>query len=129
MQGVLQRSDIDVKFKVMTDSSTAKSISQRLGVGKLRSIEIRTLWIQEIFQKKELHIAKVPGSENFSDIGTEPLSARVLYPLLKAMNFRGIGDVAVDTVDSVSVVSSGSNVQGMLLKAVEALCELVRKMA
>ena len=77
VQGVLQRSDIDVKFKVMTDSSTAKSISQRLGVGKLRSIEIRTLWIQEIFQKKEFHIAKVPGSENFSDIGTKPLSAKV----------------------------------------------------
>ena len=59
-------------------------------------------------------------------IEVNTLYTKVLYPLLKAMNFRGIGDAAVD---SINVVSSSSGIQSVLLKAVEALCELVRKMA
>ena len=41
-----------VTLKLCSDSSSARPSSQRLGQGKLKHLDIRHLWIQEMVRKK-----------------------------------------------------------------------------
>ena len=47
-----------------TDSSAAKSFASRRGVGKMRHIEIRDLWLQKEVAEGKVEVIKVKGEEN-----------------------------------------------------------------
>ena len=53
--------------EVMTDSSGAKGIAQRSGCGKVKHLEVRQLWIQEVVCNKKLTVTKVERKKNPSD--------------------------------------------------------------
>ena len=48
-----------LKAVVRCDSSAALAISQRVGLGKVRRLEARRLWIQEKVRNKEVKIEKM----------------------------------------------------------------------
>ena len=58
---------IDMSIKVKTDSSAAKGIASRSGLGKVRHIEIAQLWVQEKVRNGEITLVKVEGKENLAD--------------------------------------------------------------
>ena len=58
---------------VYADSSAALAIAKRKGAGKLRHINVSSLWIQEKQDAKELMLRKVPGTENPADMMTKYL--------------------------------------------------------
>ena len=65
---------------VCADSSTALSICNREGPGKVRHLAVKTLWIQELVRARILKVAKVPTANNLADIGTKALgSARLRF--------------------------------------------------
>ena len=55
---------------IKTDSSAAKGICTRLGSGKMKHLEVKQLWVQEVVHNKRLKIDKVPRAENPSDLMT-----------------------------------------------------------
>jgi hypothetical protein len=57
--------------EIKEDSSAAKGISSRRGLGKLKHIDIKELWIQEKVNSEELKITKVPGTVNLADALTK----------------------------------------------------------
>ena len=57
-----------------TDSSAAKSFVCRRGLGKMRHIEIRDLWLQKEVREGRLKVVKVVGSENPADLMTKILN-------------------------------------------------------
>ena len=73
----------DVKIKLFTDSSAAKGIAHRNGIGKMRHLETKYLWIQDVIKNRELEVCKVLGTENPGDIGTKHLSVVQMKPLLR----------------------------------------------
>ena len=68
------------------DASAAIGITQRKGLGKLRHLDTQALWIQDAVRTKRIHVEKVPGAENVSDIGTKHLDGPLLDKLLKIMS-------------------------------------------
>ena len=62
---------VDSRMHISTDSSAAKGICNRRGLGKIRHIDVHMLWIQEKVQKGEIIIKKVPGESNISDALTK----------------------------------------------------------
>ena len=42
-----------MSVRVHTDSSAAKAVASRRGLGKLRHIELKYLWVQELVQDQE----------------------------------------------------------------------------
>ena len=78
---LLQRLGFEIQLTVKTDSSAAKGIGLRLGAGKLRSLEIRTLWLQQLIKDKRLGIAKTAGSKNPADVGTKAYKVETLSNL------------------------------------------------
>ena len=67
MKSLLEDLGVSVKVRVNTDSSAAKSITCRKGVGRVRHIEVRELWVQEKVNRGELTIVKVKGEDNVAD--------------------------------------------------------------
>ena len=66
----------DAKVRVWTDSAAAKSIGSRRGIGKIRHLDVKYLWIQDMTRRKELQLKKILGSANPADIMTKPKDAK-----------------------------------------------------
>ena len=58
-----------------SDASSAIAIASRIGVGRVRHLETRFLWLQGYIKQGLLKIAKVKREENETDIGTKALAA------------------------------------------------------
>ena len=62
-----------------SDSSAARSLATRLGIGRTRHIEANLLWLQQKVAEKALMITPIPPELNPADIATKSLSeARLL---------------------------------------------------
>ena len=62
------------RLKVWVDSSAAKSMASRVGLGRVRHMEVKLLWLQEAVRKKRLEVGKVRGDLNPADWLTKPHS-------------------------------------------------------
>ncbi len=54
--------------RIYTDSSAAKGISNRSGLGKTRHIHTNYLWIQEHLHNKDFQLLKVGTNDNVGDL-------------------------------------------------------------
>ena len=63
---------------VYADSSAALAIANRKGAGKLRHINISTLWIQEKQDFHQLEMRKVLGTKNPANLMTKYLARSVI---------------------------------------------------
>ena len=63
-----------LKIIVRTDSSANRAMMSRLGVGKVRHLEVKTLWIQELIHARKIFVEKIKGEHNVADVGTKPLN-------------------------------------------------------
>ena len=77
----------EMKVRIHTDSSASKGIAQRIGLGKVRHLDVALLWLQHHINRQTLRIAKVPGKENLADIGTKDLEEALMRKFMKAMGF------------------------------------------
>ena len=53
--------------KLYADASAALSIAKRQGAGKMRHINVKSLWLQEKAVQEELSYEKIRGEDNPSD--------------------------------------------------------------
>ena len=63
------------------DSSAARGILARKGVGRLRHLSCRVLWLQDLVMQKRLLVKAIMGALNPADIATKRLSAARLESL------------------------------------------------
>ena len=66
---------IAVSLEVETDSSAAKGIASRRGVGRIRHLHTGLLWVQQRVQRGEIQVNKIRGDSNVADLGTKYLAA------------------------------------------------------
>ena len=75
---------IKPEITISTDSSTAKAICQRRGLGKVRHIEVGELWLQEKVYYGTIITKKIDGTSNESDAMTKHLGQE---EIMKHMTF------------------------------------------
>ncbi len=61
----------EVTYQLLLDSSAAKGMVQRDGVGKVKHLDVRALWFQAERRDHALITRKVPGENNSADSGTK----------------------------------------------------------
>eukprot|EP00973_Karenia_brevis_P088012 12207181-Karenia_brevis.AAC.1 len=70
------------------DSSAAKSFVCRRGLGKMRHLEMRDLWLQkEVYDGKPI-VEKVPGEENPADLMTKVLAVKDIESRMSSMSIE-----------------------------------------
>ncbi len=65
-------------LELRTDASAARGVILRQGVGKVRHLQVKQLWLQENVAAGELTIVKIPRAENCADALTHPWGANYL---------------------------------------------------
>ena len=78
----------DFKLRIWVDSNTAKAIVSRLGLGKVRHMEVRYLWAQEAHKAKLFEVKKIAGTRNPADVLTKAMSAGDMVEKLHAVGAR-----------------------------------------
>ena len=69
---------IPMKVEIQSDSSTANSLTDRLGAGhRKKHIDTRHFWVQDRVQDGDLSIKKVQTAKKCAYVGTKPVSASV----------------------------------------------------
>ena len=85
LKQVIQDMGVKVAVKVWVDSSTAKSIAERIGLGKVRHMDVRFMWLQEVRRQGKVKIVKINGEANPADIMTKPKSIDDIQKLVKCL--------------------------------------------
>ena len=70
------RKDADVHCKLITDNSAARQIANKLGVCRVRHLQGKLLWIQQMVQRQEFTIHQAPTKFNPADMCTKNLELR-----------------------------------------------------
>ena len=70
-RSVLKDLGCNVRICVMTDSSAAKGMASRKGLGKVRHVEVNQLWVQQKVGTGEIELRKVEGANNLADALTK----------------------------------------------------------
>ena len=61
-------------LRLLTDSSAALGIVQRAGCGKVKHLDVKSLWLQEREASGDLETIKIPRLQNMSDLMTHHYS-------------------------------------------------------
>ena len=93
LRRVLEFCGYPCHIRLRLDASVAISFATRLGVGRLRHIDTRVLWLQRAVKEAQIITVKVPTERHVSDIGTKALAAKRLEFLmgLAGMVRRSLG--------------------------------------
>ena len=70
------------------DSSAARGIITRQGVGRVKHLQIRTLFLQDLHKQGTISVHPVGTKEDTAGIGTKPLSAKRIKLLLHWLGFQ-----------------------------------------
>jgi len=79
---------IRMKIEMATDSSAAKGIAHRKGVGKVKHLETRTLWVQDQIARGRIKLSKIDGNFNPADLMTKYLSGPRITQLVQLLPLR-----------------------------------------
>ena len=71
-----------------TDSSAAKSFVARRGLGRMRHLEIRDLWLQQEVIKGNIEVRKIPGEDNPADLMTKFLRVEEIRERTRGMGIE-----------------------------------------
>ena len=80
--------EITERIQLFTDSSAAKSFVSRRGIGKMRHLEIRDLWLQREVGLGNVVVLKTDGSKNPADLMTKYLKSQEIKDRLKTLGIR-----------------------------------------
>jgi hypothetical protein len=87
-QSLLRDMGIHAEVHMYTDSSAAKGIASRRGLGKVRHIEVNQLWLQDQVLSGKITLTKIAGTDNCADILTKHASAKILEGHLRRLDHR-----------------------------------------
>ncbi len=90
-QSLLKDLEVEVKIRILEDSSAAKGIAERTGLGKARHIEVNQLWIQEKVREGRIQLVKVEGTENLADALTKYVDSDMLEKHIKGSDCEVAG--------------------------------------
>ena len=88
LQNLLAEMGIQTQLVLETDSSAAQAVTHMLGVGRMRHVAIRTVWLQDEVRAKRLEIRKVAGAVNDADMMTKALQPKRLMDLAMRVGLR-----------------------------------------
>ena len=79
---------VELSITVHTDSSAAKGISERRGIGKVRHLDVADLWVQDRVRSREITLRKIAGQSNPPDILTKYVERDILEGHLNRLGLR-----------------------------------------
>ena len=86
MQSLLQDLGTETRMCIHMDASAALGVIQRKGVGKVRHLDVGTLWLQEKQLKQIMEFKKIHGLSNAGDMMTKNIPRGTMEKHVAAIN-------------------------------------------
>ena len=102
VRSILQFWGYNPSIELQLDASSAIAIGSRQGLGKVRHMEVKYLWLQQLVATKHVRLVKVRGTEHPPDLGTKYLSRESLAKCLVMVGLRRTADIGIAAVTLVS---------------------------
>ena len=100
LRTILEHFGFRVNTTLYCDSVAARGIAQRAGLGKVKALAVKTLWLQEAVREIGLQIKSIASKGNKADLGTKVLPVARLSTLRGACGIEAAGEVSKRTVES-----------------------------
>ena len=71
VQTIPKELNVKAELGVHCDSSSAVALTMRRGLGRLRHLSVKQLWLQQKIREARLKVCRVPSAENASDLFTK----------------------------------------------------------
>ena len=78
--------DLSLVIRMGVDSNAAKQFVARRGLGRMRHLDVKNLWLQKDVRDGLLEVIKIPGTENPADLMTKILTSKEIEDRLEMMN-------------------------------------------
>ena len=88
VQSTMKDMGSDVVIDMYTDSSAAKGVVNRSGLGKIRHMHTKYLWVQDAVKEKLINVLKIDGKKNPSDVATKFLSKHQMSIVLEPLGVK-----------------------------------------
>ena len=76
---------VEAAVKASSDSSAARAFASRRGLGRMKHVQTRYLWVQERVAQKALTLATVASKENVADVLTKLLTWTDMHKHMTSM--------------------------------------------
>jgi hypothetical protein len=73
----------ELDVRVWTDSNAGRSVASRRGLGKMRHVELKYLWVQEVVKAGRLEVRRVDGERNIADHLTKAKSGAGMAVMIR----------------------------------------------
>ena len=80
--------DLSLVIRLGVDSMAAKQFVARRGLGRMRHLDIKNLWLQKDVRDGLLEVVKIPGTTNPADLMTKILTSKEIEDRLEMMNIK-----------------------------------------
>ena len=87
MRSLLADLGIIVSIEIITDSTAATGTASRIGIGKIKHLDVGWLWIQDLVKAGDVTLKKINGKVNPADLMTKPKSAAEAVRLTEAVGY------------------------------------------
>ena len=88
MQTIAQDMGIGIALSLEVDATAAIGIMNRTGLGRMRHVDVRFLWLQDMVRNGGIKVFKVLGTANTSDLGTKALASDQIEKLIRLMGYE-----------------------------------------
>ena len=107
-----------------TDASAGRAMATRRGVGSVRHLDARLLWLQQLCAEGVLQVRARPGEHNEADLGTKMVDLRRMTSLLKRTPLRPpMGWSSCVVAATLSAVAEAAKDCRVLIWNVRNMCE------
>ena len=76
---------VELKFALHSDSTATISQHTKMGLGRMKHVELRFLVVNDLLKRERLTLCKIPGTENPADLGTKVLEVNTHRHLCSIM--------------------------------------------
>jgi hypothetical protein len=125
VQSILGFFDCRFAINWESDSSVARAISERLGVGRIKHLEVKSLWLQEKVKSNEVLPLKVDTKVNPADLNTKVHAVSRFEFLLDLMGIVDVPGKVDEVTKTVNMNAGGISVSKKTLALAVALGELM----
>ena len=99
-----------LKIYAYSDSSAARGIASRRGVGRVKHLELRELWLQDLVSRDVIKPRKIASQNNPADLLTKEVDTKTLItlrPCLGLVDPAELGSTDTWAVEAVQVKPAG----------------------
>jgi hypothetical protein len=91
VQTLMHDLDWPVRLWLGVDASAAQAMANRRGIGRVRHLDVRYMWLQHLVKAGAITVRKVPGRGNPSDVLTKSQNATDAFSKLKLVGVELVG--------------------------------------